>query len=236
MVEQENVPDTDGRLHRATHHNGGPPAQGDRQHRPDQEDPQTHQVTERGGAQEFPCQREQYRSGPATVRGPRGRRGHAGTPGFTVPRRRYCRRLRAASELLAGKSAWHRSGNRLATVTAVRAALTGGGTGRAADVCSPPCSPEAIGNEIRAGLPCWEIDPELLFHLVGVAGFEPTTSSSRTKRATKLRYTPVCRAILADRFPGAHPGIPCSARDQGQQRRLGPAGEPYRRRRVGTEA
>ena len=25
---------------------------------------------------------------------------------------------------------------------------------------------------------------------VGVAGFEPTTSSSRTTRATKLRYTP----------------------------------------------
>ena len=25
---------------------------------------------------------------------------------------------------------------------------------------------------------------------VGVAGFEPTTSSSRTKRATKLRHTP----------------------------------------------
>ena len=28
------------------------------------------------------------------------------------------------------------------------------------------------------------------FGLVGVAGFEPTTSSSRTKRATKLRHTP----------------------------------------------
>ena len=27
-------------------------------------------------------------------------------------------------------------------------------------------------------------------HTVGVAGFEPTTSSSRTKRATKLRHTP----------------------------------------------
>ena len=27
-------------------------------------------------------------------------------------------------------------------------------------------------------------------HRVGVAGFEPTTSSSRTKRATKLRHTP----------------------------------------------
>lgn len=26
--------------------------------------------------------------------------------------------------------------------------------------------------------------------LVGVAGFEPTTSSSRTKRAAKLRHTP----------------------------------------------
>ncbi len=31
---------------------------------------------------------------------------------------------------------------------------------------------------------------------VGVAGFEPTTSSSRTKRAAKLRYTPKQRALL----------------------------------------
>ena len=29
-----------------------------------------------------------------------------------------------------------------------------------------------------------------LFVVVGLAGFEPTTSSSRTKRATKLRYSP----------------------------------------------
>ena len=28
------------------------------------------------------------------------------------------------------------------------------------------------------------------FLVVGVTGFEPATSSSRTKRATKLRYTP----------------------------------------------
>ena len=27
--------------------------------------------------------------------------------------------------------------------------------------------------------------------MVGVAGFEPTASSSRTKRATKLRHTPL---------------------------------------------
>ncbi len=32
--------------------------------------------------------------------------------------------------------------------------------------------------------------PYLLGHMVGVAGFEPTASSSRTKRATKLRHTP----------------------------------------------
>jgi hypothetical protein len=32
---------------------------------------------------------------------------------------------------------------------------------------------------------------ELVKLRVGVAGFEPTTSSSRTKRATKLRYTPM---------------------------------------------
>ena len=30
-----------------------------------------------------------------------------------------------------------------------------------------------------------------VFCFVGVAGFEPTTSSSRTTRATKLRYTPI---------------------------------------------
>ena len=30
----------------------------------------------------------------------------------------------------------------------------------------------------------------LILFKVGVAGFEPTTSSSRTTRATKLRYTP----------------------------------------------
>jgi hypothetical protein len=33
---------------------------------------------------------------------------------------------------------------------------------------------------------------------VGVAGFEPTTSSSRTKRATKLRHTPVNERSLGE--------------------------------------
>jgi hypothetical protein len=54
----------------------------------------------------------------------------------------------------------------------------------------PIRSPEALGSGIRATLPAWETGPGLLFCSVGVAGFEPTTSSSRTKRATKLRYTP----------------------------------------------
>ena len=30
----------------------------------------------------------------------------------------------------------------------------------------------------------------VLFYMVGVAGLEPAASSSRTKHATKLRYTP----------------------------------------------
>ena len=39
--------------------------------------------------------------------------------------------------------------------------------------------------------------------MVGVAGFEPTTSSSRTKRATKLRHTP-CAA--GDSIASTHRG------------------------------
>lgn len=35
------------------------------------------------------------------------------------------------------------------------------------------------------------IKPLTWSYEVGVAGFEPTTSSSRTKRAAKLRYTPI---------------------------------------------
>ena len=44
-------------------------------------------------------------------------------------------------------------------------------------------------------------------HLVGVAGFEPTASSSRTKRATKLRHTPVKKVTSCpgrDRGPAVH--------------------------------
>src|SRR5690606_25244739 len=39
---------------------------------------------------------------------------------------------------------------------------------------------------------------------VGVAGFEPTTSSSRTKRAAKLRHTPSVAAVAATTFTLAH--------------------------------
>jgi hypothetical protein len=47
---------------------------------------------------------------------------------------------------------------------------------------------------------------------VGVAGFEPTTSSSRTKRATKLRHTPfeattAYRTDRAIRQSGLHPAV-----------------------------
>jgi hypothetical protein len=36
---------------------------------------------------------------------------------------------------------------------------------------------------------------QMLSELVGVAGFEPAASSSRTKRAAKLRYTPPVRNL-----------------------------------------
>ncbi len=37
---------------------------------------------------------------------------------------------------------------------------------------------------------------EFLFLLVEVTGFEPAASSSRTKRATKLRYTSICGSVI----------------------------------------
>jgi hypothetical protein len=63
---------------------------------------------------------------------------------------------------------------------------------------------------------------------VGVAGFEPAASSSRTKRAAKLRYTPATATQSSGRCAvprSADPG------DQGQQRGFGAAQEPERRPR-----
>ena len=87
--------------------------------------------------------------------------------------------------------------------------------------------------------------------VVGVTGFEPAASSSRTKRATKLRHTPWLSPPTRDRGqhenmriaeprPGpatqsgaaSRPGVAVrtrSARGEGQQRGLGAAGEPHRR-------
>lgn len=46
--------------------------------------------------------------------------------------------------------------------------------------------------------PAKRIRPLTWYFTVGVAGFEPTTSSSRTKRATKLRHTPIVAARRGD--------------------------------------
>ncbi len=46
---------------------------------------------------------------------------------------------------------------------------------------------------------------------VGVAGFEPTTSSSRTKRATKLRHTPRPSQSLPDPSSGLGHRVPWAA-------------------------
>ena len=85
---------------------------------------------------------------------------------------------------------------------------------------------------------------------VGVAGFEPAASSSRTKRAAKLRYTPPARNLTgaardfdslaetrtrsrtaarsagrAGQNPG---GLARTSRYQGKQAGLRTAGEPGR--------
>lgn len=52
----------------------------------------------------------------------------------------------------------------------------------------------------ESGLPGTFLGALICIYEVGVAGFEPTASSSRTKRATKLRHTPVSRRGLG---PGA---------------------------------
>ncbi|MDT5321530.1 MAG: hypothetical protein QOD88_4052 [Mycobacterium sp.] len=67
--------------------------------------------------------------------------------------------------------------------------------------------------------------PNASDNLVGVAGFEPTASSSRTKRATKLRHTPR-KATTAYRTDAAmrQSGSPC------QPLRLAPAGLSVLRR------
>ena len=102
--------------------------------------------------------------------------------------------------------------------------------------------------------------------MVGVTGFEPAASSSRTKRATKLRHTPwqsppggaatqedsrtspPPQSVRARRWqrgdcdragPDVAPVGDCTvsgvAGDEGQQRRLGPAGEAHRRVGRGAE-
>lgn len=43
---------------------------------------------------------------------------------------------------------------------------------------------------IRSQLHGYSLSKPLLFDMVGVEGFEPPTSYSQSKRATRLRYTP----------------------------------------------
>ena len=60
-------------------------------------------------------------------------------------------------------------------------------------------------------------------HLVGVAGFEPTTSSSRTKRATKLRHTP-CAA--GDSIASPHRGEEIGSAESSVTSVFAPRGNP----------
>ena len=99
-------------------------------------------------------------------------------------------------------------------------------------------SPSAMSRSCRDYMPS---------ELVGVAGFEPAASSSRTKRAAKLRYTPPARNLTgtARDFDSLAEARACSriarhsasqtpnglawfARRQGDQGGLRAAGEPGR--------
>ena len=59
--------------------------------------------------------------------------------------------------------------------------------------------------------------------VVGVAGFEPTTSSSRTKRATKLRHTP-CAA--GDSIASTHRGEEIGSAESSVTSVFAPGGNP----------
>lgn len=61
------------------------------------------------------------------------------------------------------------------------------------------CGPEAP-ETTQGPDPPLRIRPLTWYFTVGVAGFEPTTSSSRTKRAAKLRYTPMSSASRRHRY------------------------------------
>ena len=64
--------------------------------------------------------------------------------------------------------------------------------------------------------------------IVGVAGFEPTTSSSRTKRATKLRHTP-CAA--GDSIASPHRGEEIGSAESSVTSVFAPRGNPVGPRR-----
>ena len=69
--------------------------------------------------------------------------------------------------------------------------------------------------------------------MVGVAGFEPTTSSSRTKRATKLRHTP-CAA--GDSIASTHRGEEIGSAESSVTSVFAPRGNPVGPRRPPCQA
>ena len=78
-----------------------------------------------------------------------------------------------------------------------------------------PSNSACLAGDAKEGLPWGKPS----FKLVGMTGFEPATSSSRTTRATKLRHIPIrCKSNftrIADAGPGCEiggrwdpPGLP----------------------------
>ena len=117
---------------------------------------------------------------------------------------------------------------------------------------NPPASPESCGSrECRAGRTRDGFGPARDLReigLVGLTGFEPAASSSRTRRATKLRHSPNAgEPDRSTREHGEHTRASTAprnraeerrsgARDQRQQGRLGTAGDPDPGVRAGADA
>src|ERR1700730_270103 len=80
---------------------------------------------------------------------------------------------------------------------------------------------------VRDALSAWDC-------LVGVAGFEPATPPSRTRCATRLRYTPTSEHDSGKACPGRDPGrIPAFRKDHAPARSNGRA---YTIRSAGLQA
>ena len=107
--------------------------------------------------------------------------------------------------------------------------------------CHGPGPPDRLSGRSGAGrndrAPGQQDADRELVWWVGLTGFEPAASSSRTRRATKLRHSPNASGVYRSRSCGSttSPRHPQPDRRERQQRRLGAAAEAHRGVRRGAQ-